>query len=82
MVCVIELRQAQAPFSYQDYHNDNNIMLPTLAEFYDSNGRVEPTVLQRKQEESSGGVRDYHWPVRNTPCALRASALSPMGSSG
>ena len=31
----------------------------TTFEFYDSNGRVEPPFLQRKQEKSSGGVRDY-----------------------
>ena len=37
----------------------------TTFEFYDSAGRVEPTVLQRKEEKRSGGVRDYHWTAAN-----------------
>ena len=43
--------------SYQKYG--------TTFKFYDSAGRVEPTVLQRKEEKSSGGVRDYHWTAAN-----------------
>ncbi|EDQ93016.1 uncharacterized protein MONBRDRAFT_5220 [Monosiga brevicollis MX1] len=32
-----------------------------LFEFYDADNRVPPTLLERKGNADSGGVRDYHW---------------------
>merc|ERR1719174_1734388 len=38
----------------------------TIFEFYDSQDKTPPTILERKGSPDSGGVRDYHWTAANT----------------
>ena len=57
----VKLSECVTLVELSELYTGSLVKLPIIKGSHVSAGRVEPIVLQRKEEKSSDGVRDYHW---------------------